>query len=115
MVGETDGHTCPALRVARCKSGRSPGRKALGQAPTTARARLIEWLTRGPMGSDEMVISAPPFEMECEFNGQMSQTPRATGKWGETASQGEIDPFDESGLNATRETEGLQLSGEGLD
>ena len=59
------------------------------------------------MGPDEMIIGAPPFEMQLEFAGVLSETPGAASEWGQRTAQGEIDPFDESRLNATGETERL--------
>ncbi len=92
---ETDGH------------GGRAGREELSQATPAARAGLIEFLTQGQVRPDEMIISAPPFEMKVEFAGQVGGAPRAAGEWGETAAQGEIEAFDEGGLDAAGQTEGL--------
>lgn len=72
-------------------------------------------MTQGQIRSDEMVISAPPLEMQVEFAGQLGHAPRTTREWGEATVQGEIEAFDESSLNTTGEPEGLQSGGEGLD
>ena len=66
------------------------------------------------MGSHEMIIDAPPFELEREFTGQLGDAPRTPGEWSETTPQGEIDAFDEGGLNTTGETDGLEPGGEDL-
>jgi hypothetical protein len=48
---------------------------ALRRAQPAARSRVIEFLTQGLMGPDEMVRGAPPFEVECEFSRQVGDTP----------------------------------------
>jgi len=53
--------------------------------------------------------------MQVEFGGQLGGAPRTAGEWGETAAQGEIESFDEGGLNATGEPHGLEPGGEGLE
>jgi len=86
MQGEAKGH-----------SGRA-GLITLRQATIACGPGLIQGLTQGGMWSDEMIISAPPFEMEVKFAGQLGGAPRTPSEWSETTPQGEIDPFDESRL-----------------
>ena len=82
-------------------------REALRQSQTTTGSRLVQFLTQGVMRSDEMVIQAPPLQMKVEFARELGGAPGAAGERGETAAQSEIQAFDESGLDTTRESEGL--------
>lgn len=77
----------------------------LWSSSTAAGSRLVEGLAQSPMRPDEMIIGAPPFEIQVEFAGQLGETLGAAGERGETAAQGEIDPFDERRLNAARQAQ----------
>ena len=79
----------------------------MSQAAPAPRAGLIQSLTQGQVRPDEMIIGAPPFEMKVEFARQVGGAPGAAGEWGETAAQGEIEAFNEGGLDAAGQTEGL--------
>ena len=67
------------------------------------------------MRSDEMIVGAPPLEAVVEFAGQLGGAPGAASERGEGATHGQIEAFNEGGLNATGEAEGLELGGEGVE
>ena len=73
----------------------------------------IEFQSEAEMRAAEMVASAPPLEMGFEFGGELSGSPGATGEGGDTLPQGQVEPFDESGIDGTGEAEllkrGLQV------
>ena len=67
------------------------------------------------MRADEMVVRAPPFDMQEQMFRVLSQRPGLAHQRSDTPADGQIDPLNESGLNELRKAipdeagEALQL------
>ncbi len=51
------------------------------------------------MGTDEMVVRTPPFDMQEQMFGVLSQRPGLSHQRSNTSTDGQIDPFNESRLD----------------
>ena len=71
--------------------------------------RLIgDWLPQTGMRPGEMVIRSPPFELERQFAERVGGAPRTTRETGDGAAHGQVESFDEGGLDAAGEAEYAQ-------
>ena len=66
------------------------------------------------MLSGEMVVEAPPLEVHQEGMFGLSQRPGLAHQGGNRSANGEIEPFDEGGLNEAGEANGFEFVGQGF-
>ena len=59
------------------------------------------------MRAGEVVIRPPPFKLERQLAERVGGAPRAAGQTGDGAPDGQVEPFDEGGLDATGEAGGI--------
>ena len=56
----------------------------------------------------EVVISAPPLQVELKFGGELSGTPRTANQEGNPLTDGQVEALDEGSVEVSGKTKSLQ-------
>jgi hypothetical protein len=104
-------HGPPSVGSSRCH-GWSPLAVALRRQLAPSLSWLHEGYPEGSVWTHKMIVSPPPLQVGKELWGGLRGGPGATRQSCHSMTDGQIHPFNKSGVESSREPQSLQSNGE---
>jgi hypothetical protein len=81
---------------------------AAGCLPPFASFGLFQLEPQALMGTAEVVPDTPPLKVGLEFGGELGRRPRSPSKSRQTLAPGQVNPFNERGVDSASEAQALE-------